>query len=122
MSNTTVTVLAWLALIAHVTVGILAWRRGSAIPLVTIINFIFALSVAGYWAQRLVMALIKGLTWYGNDQVWLVYGLAVCTVSVFALTGRIAWAGLHWTIFAAQTLVCVAAVLFVSFFKINRLI
>lgn len=121
MSNTVTITLAWLALTAHVAVGIFAWRRGSATPFVPVLNFVFAFCVAFYWGQRLIMALTKGLTWYANDQVWLVYALAVCAVSIFALTGRIAWNGVHWTILGAHTLVCVAFTLFATFFRMNRL-
>lgn len=115
------TTIAWLALGAHVAVGIFAWRRGSAMPLVPMLNLAFALCVAFYWGQRLLMALSKGLTWYATDQVWLVYALAVCAVSILTLTGRITWNGLHWTLFGAHTLVYAAAALFFTFFRINRL-
>ncbi|MEO7360371.1 MAG: hypothetical protein ABI120_08575 [Gemmatimonadaceae bacterium] len=122
MSNTTFTVLVWLSMAAHVAVGSIAWRRGATIPLVPLINLAFALGLAGYWAQRLILALINGRIWYASDQVWLVYGVAICIVSILALTGRITWNGLHWTVFGAHALVCVAAVLFVSFFRMNRLV
>lgn len=116
-----ITALAWFAVIVHVSIGVFAWRRGSAIPLLPAINLVVAFCVLVYWAQKWVAVLSKGITWYASDQLLPAYALAVCVLAALALTGRLAWSGLHWTIFGAHTIVTIAAALFFTFFRINKL-
>lgn len=121
MSNAAVTTLSWLAVIAHISVGILAWRLGSPFPLLPIINLVTAGCVVLYWIPRWTAALSKGTTIYASDQLLPAYAIAVCVVSVLALTGRASWNGLHWFLFAIHSIACIAAALFFSSFKMNRL-
>lgn len=121
VSNATIALLARLAAIAHVSIGILAWRRGSAMPLVPVLNLAVASCVILYSIQKWIAVFSKGIIWYASDQLLPAYAAAVCLVSMLALTGRATWSCLHYTVFAVHTIVTIAAALFFTFFRMNKL-
>ncbi|MEP6832844.1 MAG: hypothetical protein ABJB74_05590 [Gemmatimonas sp.] len=122
MSDFSVRILVWFALIAHVTVGVVSWRRGTVLPLVPIVNLLTASGVVAYALQRWYGVFAHGIIWYGTDQLLPLYALVVCIFSVMSLLGKVVAAPLHWTILVLHLLVVIAAVLFVTFFKMTRMI
>lgn len=123
MSNVAIRALLWCVLFAHLTAGVLSWRRGSALPLLPLINFATAAAVVAYWMQRWYGVLVRGITWHGTDQLLPLYALAVCIFSGVALAGKGGAAGpVHWSIFTLHLLVVIAATLFFTFVKITRMI
>jgi hypothetical protein len=121
VSNLSIIVLSWVAAAAHVVVGILAWRRPAFRSLVPTVNLVVALCVLGYWARRWYDYVVNGTTWYLTDQSVPLYALAVCLLSAMALTGRYRGALPNALVFALDGLVLLAAALFFSVFRINRL-
>lgn len=114
-------VASWFALLVHVAVGVIAWRRLSEWPLVPIVNLAVALCVLGYWATRWYSYIFRGITWYWNDQLIPLYGAVALCLALLSLTGRLQVNWPNVVVFAIHTLVSVAAVLFVSFFRMDRL-
>ncbi len=114
MSNIALQVLAWGVFGAHLTVGTLARRRGAAVPLVPLLNFLVSLAVVLYWAQRWIGYATKGIIWYWSDQLMPLYALMVCVVSALGLAGRMSAVWPHWAVFGAHTLALLAFALFAS--------
>jgi hypothetical protein len=123
MSNNTVLgVVVWLLLAIHLVVGVIVWRQKGSVTLLPVVNLAVAASVLAYWGQRWFGYLFRGITWYASDQLIPAYALVVAVVSILALSGRYSGTLFHWVVFGVDTLVVVAAVLFVTFFRMNRLI
>lgn len=122
MSDTSIRVLVWFAVIAHLTFGVLSWRRGTPLPLIPFLNLAVAACVVAYAIVRWYGVIAHGTIWYASDQLLPLYALAVCVFSVMALVGKVAATPVHWAIFCVQSLVLVAAVLFFTFFKMTRMI
>lgn len=121
MGNTALTGLAWTAVAIHVCGGTIAWRRGTTIPLLPLINLATALCVVAYAAKDWVDVFTRGITWYASDQLLPAYAIFVCVFAGLALSGRIAAAPWHWAIFALHLAALLAAALFFTFFRMNRL-
>lgn len=121
VSDSIIRVLIWFAVIAHLTAGVLSWRRGSALPLLPLINLAVAACVVVYWMVRWYGVIARGILWYATDQLLPLYALAVCLFSGLALAGKVVAAPVHWVIFCLQFLVLIAAALFFTFFKITRM-
>ena len=122
MSDSAIRALVYVVVIAHLFIGTLAWRRGSALPLVPLLNLGVAACVVAYALKRWYGVIAHGIIWYGTDQLLPLYALAVCIFSILALTGKVSGAPLHWIIFVLQLLVLIAAALFFTFFKMTRMI
>ena len=122
MSDISIRVLVWFAVIAHLAFGVVSWRRGSALPLLPLINLAVAACVVAYWIVRWYGVIAHGIIWYANDQLLPLYALAVCVFSALALGGKVVAQPVHWVIFCLQSLVLIAAALFFTFFKMTRMI
>ena len=122
MSDTTIRILLYLGVVLELFVGITAWRRGSAVPLIPLINLAGHACVVAYAVTRWYGVIAHGIIWYGTDQLLPLYALAVCVFSILTLTGRVGGAPVHWIIFGVQTVVLIAATLFFTFFKMTRMI
>jgi hypothetical protein len=120
MSNAAMIAVAWLALAVQLLVGIVARQRG-AIPLIPLLNLAAALGVLAYWGQRWYKYLFQGVIWYATDQLIPLYAILVCILAVLTLSGRYPGVLLNWLVYGVDTLVLLAAALFFSFFRINRL-
>ena len=122
MGNTALFILAWLAVAVHATVGLLVARRFTALPLVPVVNGLVALGLLAYWVPRWISYATQGITWYMSDQVVPLYALVVLALSVAALMGRVTAPTLHWVVFGIDMLALLGAALFLSFFRMDRLI
>jgi hypothetical protein len=121
MSDFVIGTIAWVALGLHVVVGLVALRSGQSRPLVPLVNLASATGVLAYWAYRWFGYLFRGITWYATDQLIPLYALLVCVLTVLSLSGRYPGVVLNWFVFFINGLVLIAAVLFLSFFRLNRL-
>ncbi|HSE68698.1 MAG TPA: hypothetical protein VLB12_17025 [Gemmatimonadales bacterium] len=121
MSDFGVAAIAWIALGLHIGVGVVALRNGRPRPLVPILNLTSALCVLAYWGHRWWGYLFRGVTWYASDQLIPLYALLVCVLALVTLSGRHPAVALNWIVFLFHTVVLVAAVLFLKFFRLNRL-
>ena len=122
MSDSSIRVLVWFAVVAHLTFGVLSWRRGSALPLLPLINLAVAGCVVAYSMVRWYGVIARGIIWHASDQLLPLYALVVCIFSGLALGGKVVAAPVHWVIFCVQSLVLIAAALFFTFVKITRMI
>ena len=93
----------------------------SAFPLVPLINLAVALCVLAHWAQRWYGYIAKGVTWYVSDQVLPLCAMLICVLSGATLFGRYHGTAPHWVVFGIDALALLAAALFFTFFKMNRL-
>lgn len=114
-------VIAWFAVLTHVVIGWIAWRRPVSVPLVPLLNLSFALCVLGYWVQRWYGYATKGITWYASDQLVPLYGLVVAVLAALAITGRLSASLPNRLIFGVDGLILTAAALFFTFFRLTRL-
>jgi hypothetical protein len=121
MTDTVVTAVAWTALVLHVTVLVAMFRSGGWGPWLPLLNLTTAGCVVGYWANRWYGYLVHGITWYASDQILPLYALLICVLSVMSLSGVYRAAALHWIAFVIHLIVVIGAVLFVTFFRMNRL-
>jgi len=122
MSDASIRVVVLFAVIAHLTVGMVSWRRGSALPLLPLVNLAVAACVVVYWVVEWYGVITRGIIWYANDQLLPLYAVAVCVFSGLALGGKVVAQPVHWVIFCLQSLVLIAAALFFTFFKMTRMI
>ncbi len=121
MKDSTIVVLVWCAIVAHIAVGVLTkWRR-TDLPLLPLLNLIVALCVLGYWIPRWYSYIAKGITWYASDQLVPLYAVVVCVLSGVALTGRYRSAWPHWVVFAVDACALIVFAVFMSTFKMKRL-
>ena len=121
MSDAVILALAWLAVAAHALVAVLAWRRPGGAPLVPSLNLVVALAVLGYWASRWYGYATRGVTWYATDQLIPLYALVVGGLAAASLAGRLHAGAPQGIAFGIDALVLLAAALFFSFFRMNRL-
>jgi hypothetical protein len=122
MNNAVPMAIAWLALAAHVAIGIAARRRLSDLPLLPLLNLAAALCVLAYWVQKWYGYLTKGITWYVTDQLLPLYAILVCVLAGLAIAGRYSGSVPNWVVFGVDTTALLAAALFLTFFRMNRLI
>lgn len=121
MTNTQFTAVAWIALLAHIVIGVLTYRRMSSAQLIPLLNVGVALCVLGYCLTRWYGNVFRGIVWYWTDQVLPLYAILSLCAAVMALTGRMQITWPNTAVFAGNALVSAAAVVFVSTFRVNRL-
>lgn len=121
MSDAIITLLAWLGVLLHLAVGIIWWRRLSPLPLVPALNALVACCILTYWGQRWLGYLFRGVTWYLTDQLLPAYALLVLILAGLALSGRTFTPVPQWVAFGVDATVLLAAALFFTFFRLNRL-
>ena len=122
MGNTTLTVLAWLAVALHAVVGVFVARRITALPLLPIVNGLVALAVLAYWVPKWFAVVTRNIVWYWSDQALPVYALVVLVLVGTTLAGRTALPVVHWSVFVLHAVVLLAAALFFTFFRMDRMI
>jgi hypothetical protein len=121
VSDFGIAVIAWIALGLHIGAGFVALRSGRPRPVVPLLNLTSALCVLAYWGYRWWGYLFRGVTWYASDQLIPLYALLVCVLALVTLSGRPPAVALNWIVFLFHTVVLVAALLFIKFFRLNRL-
>ena len=122
MSNAALIAFTWSAFALHLLVGVVAQRRWTGFPLLPVVNLAVALCVIAYWAPKWYNLLNKGLDWYASDLWMPLYAVLVTLIATLTLTGRYGGTAPHWIVFAIDTLVLLAAALFFSMFRMDRLI
>ena len=117
--------LVWLAIAAHVAAGVIAWRRpgGGAVRLVPLLNLVMGACIVAYWVPRWYRALFRGLVWEASDQLFPLYGVALCVLAGLTLRGGGRWPGMapHWVAFGVDGLALLAAAAFFALFRMDRL-
>ena len=121
LSDSFIIVIAWIAVAVHVVIAIAVRRRMTDLPFVPLLNLATALCVLAYWGQRWYGYLTKGITWYLSDQALPLWAILVCVLSGLSLAGRYNGTLPHWLVFGIDGLVLLAAALFFTFFRMNRL-
>jgi hypothetical protein len=121
MTDLLIATLAWIALGVHLVVGIATVRSAGWRPWLPLLNLTIAVCVLAYWTQRWYGYLFRGVTWYASDQLVPLYALLVCVLTVASLSGRYQAVALNWVAFVIDGLVAIAAVLFATFFRMDRL-
>jgi hypothetical protein len=122
MSDAAIAAGAWIGLGVHILVGVLALRTSGSGPQLPMLNLITATCVLAYWANRWFGYLFRGITWYATDQFVPLYARLVCILALMRLTGRYPAVALNWVVFGIDAAVLTEAVLFVTFFRVNRLL
>src|SRR5690349_7151881 len=110
-------ILAWIGLIAHVVVGVVALRRSvapAAHRLVPLLNLVLALCVLAYWMRKWYGYATRGVTWYASDQLVPLYAIAVAVLSGIALAGWYDGRLPHWVVFVIDALAFLAAALYLT--------
>jgi hypothetical protein len=121
-NNAALTALAWLALTIHLVVGVVVLRRAANPSLLPLLNLIAAGCVLAYWGRRWFGYLFRSITWYASDQLIPLAALVVAIMAILTLSGRYHSTTFHWLVYGLDTLVLIGAVLFLTFFRMNRLI
>lgn len=122
MSDPVILAITWLAFAVHLAVGVVALRGMSTLPLVPALNAAVASAVLAYWMTRWYSYLFQGITWYLSDQALPLYALLVLALSVATLLGAFKGGTLHGVILSVDGLALLAAALFFTFFKMDRMI
>ncbi len=122
MSDPIILLLTWLALALHVLVMLPGVRRLTSLPLLPLLNLAVALCVLAYWIPRWYSYFFQGIRWYATDQLLPLYAVVVCVLAGLTLSGRYAGTVPHWMVLAIDALVLLAAALFFTFFRMDRLI
>ncbi|MES2307017.1 MAG: hypothetical protein V4558_16060 [Gemmatimonadota bacterium] len=86
------------------------------------VNLAMGFAVLGYWGRNWFSYLFRGITWYLSDQWLPAYALVVCVVAGLTLLGRYQATAFHWIVFGVNTVVLLGAALFLTFFRMTRLI
>ena len=74
-----------------------------------------------YWIPKWYSDAIQGITWYATDQLVPLYALLVAALAVATLSGRYLSPVPHWVVFVIDALVLLAAAVFFSLFRMDRL-
>ncbi|MEO5585601.1 MAG: hypothetical protein ABIQ75_09110 [Flavobacteriales bacterium] len=122
MSDAVILPLTWLFFAIHVAAGVAAIRHWTILPLVPIVNAVVAAGVLAYWITRWYSYIFQGIKWYMSDQALPLYAVVVLAFSVATLAGSFKGTVLHGVILSVDGLVLLAAALFFTFFKMDRLI
>jgi hypothetical protein len=122
MNNTALIAFTWCAVAVHVLVAIAALRRWTTLPLVPALNLAVSLCLLAYWLVEWYGYLFRNITWYPSEQWLPLYALLACVLSLLAITGRYDTPVLSWTVFIMHSLTLLAAAVFFSLFKMDRLI
>lgn len=112
---------AWLAVAVHAAVMVAVRRRMTGFSVVPLVNLATALCVLAYWVPRWYGYATRGITWYVSDQALPLCAILVCVLSGMSLAGRYHGTLPHWLVFGVDGLALLAAALFFTFFKMNRL-
>jgi len=121
-TDTALTIAAWLGFSLHVLAGVAGFRKWTPVPVIPIVNLLFALGILGYWVQRWFGYVFRGITWHAIDQLLPAYALGVGIVAGLALWGRSPLVTANGVIVAVDGVALLAAGLFLAFFRMNRLI
>ncbi len=122
MNDTTIRLITYFAVAVHVGAGIFSVRRSSTFAAVPWLNLVVALCVLAYWVQKWYSYWAKGISWYASDQLVPLYALVVCALAFFTLSGRYAAVVPHWIVFAIDLLVLIAAALYFTVVRFDRMI
>ncbi len=121
MSDSTLRVLAWSAVLIHGLACAAVLRHKAPMSLIVLLNLLAAASVLTYWGWRWAGYLFRGVSWSATDQLIPLYALVVFALAVLTLAGYYRGVAIHWGVFTLDTLVVLAAALFFSFFRMTRL-
>lgn len=121
MSDSSLRAAVWVALAIQLLVGGAVARHKVSVSALVVLNLVAAVAVLAYWGRRWFGYLIRGITWYAADQLIPAYALLVCLLAALWLSGRYQAVAFQWLIFAIDTLILVGAVVFFTFFRMNRL-
>jgi len=121
VSDSTLRVLAWAAVLIQGLACAAVLRHRAPWALVVVLNLLAATAVLAYWGRRWFGYLFRGVAWSATDQLIPLYALLVSVLAVLTLMGRFRGVAVQWGIFGFNTLVLLAAALFFSFFRMNRL-
>lgn len=122
MSNTAVLILSWSLFALHVVAGLATLRRWIAWPLLPTMNVLIAVCLLAYWLPKWFRYAMNGILWFGSDQWIAVYAMVVLVLGVLTLTGRWHSMAVQWIVFGIHTLVMLAAAVFFTVFRMDRLI
>ncbi len=120
-ADVTARVVAWLGFSIQAFVGAAVFLGARGLPRIALLNFIVGACVLMYWGRRWFGYLFHGITWYATDQLMPACALLVCVLAALSLSGRYPGAAVQWVIFIVDTLALLAAALFVTFVRFNRL-
>ena len=121
MSNSAVLTMAWSAFALHALVAWVVLRRITDLPLVHWLNCATALAVLAYWVPRWYSYAFEGISWYASDQLIPLYAIIVFAISVAALAFTYKSMVFPWLFFCINGLVALAAALFFTFFRLDKL-
>ena len=122
MSDPVILAVTWLAFAVHVAVGVAAARAWTTLPLMPLVNAAVAVALLAYWMTRWYSYLFQGVTWYASDQALPLYAAVVLAFSAATLLGRFKGGALHAVVLGVDGSVLLAAALFFTFFKMDRMI
>lgn len=122
MSDTAILALSWIFFILHLAVVIVTARHWSTLPLVPFVNAVTAAGVLIYWMTKWYSYLFQGIKWYATDQAIPLYALVVITFSLAALLGTFKSTVLNNVFLGIDGSVLLAAALFFTFFRMDRMI
>ncbi len=121
MDNTQILLLLWVSLAAHVAVAIAVLGSWLTFAWIPGLNALVSGAIVGYWLQKWYSYLFHGIRWNLTDQWIPAYGLAVLLLSAAYALGRNPGNGLHHLLFGLHGIVLLAAAVFFSTFKMDRL-
>lgn len=121
MSDSLAAAIAWFALGLHLLVGVAAWRVETHRRWLLWLNLSVGLSVLAYWIDRWIGYLTHQIVWYASDQAMPLYAVLVCVLSGLGLSRRVVPVAVHWLLFAIHVVILLGTVLFMAFFRMNRL-
>ncbi|MEO7355661.1 MAG: hypothetical protein ABIZ70_15040 [Gemmatimonadales bacterium] len=122
LGNTTISALAWIALALHLLIGASVLRHRGPPSQLAWLNFAVAAAVLLYWGTKWYSYLFRGITWYLSDQWLPALAIVVCIVAALTIAGRYQGSAFHWLVFVVDTIVLIGAALFLTFFRMTRLI
>lgn len=105
----------------HLAAVVASVRHWTTPPLVPIVNGAVAVGVLSYWATRWYSYIFQDIKWYVSDQALPLYAAVVLAFSMATLTGSFKGTVLHGVILSIDGLTLLAAALFFTFFKMDRL-
>lgn len=116
------TVIAWVALLVHVVVGLLARRRPPSITPIVWLNLAAALCVIAYAARDWYAILTRDMNWYLSDQLLPLAAVLIGLLAGLTLTGRYLGTLPHWLVCGLDVFILLGAAAYLTFFKLNRVI
>ena len=122
MSDPVILALTWTCFAIHLGIGVAAARGWSTLPLVPLVNAATAAAVLAYWMTRWYTYFFQDIKWYASDQALPLYAVVVLAFSVATLVSSFKGTVLHGVILGIDGLALLAAALFFTFFKMDRMI